>query len=359
MNENIKNFISIAGIILIILLLIKIKSILVYFIIGAIISFIGRPIMNKLSNFRLFKKTIPNGISSIITIFLILSIFSGITSLFLPLVLEQAKVISEINISEVTENFKGPINNLNNKLSKYNISLEKKEFEDKIKSLITSTNISNIINGFVGMLGNIYLAIFATLFISFFFLKDKFLLRKIILSFMKKNKHDKAKNALINSKYLLSRYFIGILIQISCITFLVTMGLSILGIENAIVIGFFAGLTNIIPYIGPMIGSFVGLTLSVITNLDLAPEIMLPFVLKVMIIFMITQIIDNIILQPTIFAKSVKAHPLEIFSVVMIGFQLGGLIGMIVAIPFYTLFRIFAKEFLSEFELIKNITKNI
>ena len=359
MNENLKNFISIAGIILIVLLLIKIKSILVYFIIGAIMSFIGRPIMNKLSNFRFFKKTIPNGISSIITIVLILSIFTGITSLFLPLVLEQAKVISEINISEVTENFKEPINNLNNKLSKYNISLEKQEFEDKIKSIITSTNISNIINGFVGMLGNIYLAIFATLFISFFFLKDKFLLRKIILSFMKKNKHDKAKNALINSKYLLSRYFIGILIQISCITFLVTMGLSILGIENAIVIGFFAGLTNIIPYVGPMIGSFVGLTLSIITNINLAPEIMLPFVFKVMVIFMITQIIDNIVLQPTIFAKSVKAHPLEIFSVVMIGFQLGGLIGMIVAIPFYTLFRIFAKEFLSEFELIKNITKNI
>ena len=86
---------------------------------------------------------------------------------------------------------------------------------------------------------------------------------------------------------------------------------------------------------------------------------MLPFVFKVMVIFMITQIIDNIVLQPTIFAKSVKAHPLEIFSVVMIGFQLGDLIGMIVAIPFYTLFRIFAKEFLSEFELIKNITKNI
>ena len=359
MNENLKNLISITGIVLIVLLLIKIKSILVYFVIGAIISFIGRPIMNKLSNFKLFKKTIPNGVSSIITIVLILSLFTGITSLFLPLVLEQAKVISEINISEVTENFKEPINNLNNKLSKYDISLEKKEVENKIKSLITSTNISNIINGFVGMLGNIYLAIFATLFISFFFLKDKFLLRKIILSFMNNNKHDKAKNALVNSKYLLSRYFIGILIQISCITFLVTTGLSILGIENAIVIGFFAGLTNIIPYIGPMIGSFVGLTLSVITNLDLAPEIMLPFVLKVMIIFMITQIIDNIILQPTIFAKSVKAHPLEIFSVVMIGFQLGGLIGMITAIPFYTLFRIFAKEFLSEFELIKNITKNI
>jgi predicted PurR-regulated permease PerM len=211
----------------------------------------------------------------------------------------------------------------------------------------------------MGMLGNIYLAIFATIFISFFFLKDKFLLRKITFSIINNDKHEKAKNALINAKYLLSRYFIGILIQISCVTFLVTMGLTFLGVENAIVIGFFAGLTNIIPYLGPMIGSFVGLTLSVITNLNLAPELLLPFAVKIMFLFMLTQIIDNMILQPTIFSRSVKAHPLEIFSIVMIGFQLGGLIGMIIAIPFYTLFRIFAKEFLSEFEFIQNITKNI
>tara|TARA_B100001750_G_C15513100_1_gene605051 strand:- start:2106 stop:3185 length:1080 start_codon:yes stop_codon:yes gene_type:complete len=359
MNKDIKNFISIAGVVLIILLIIKMKSIVIYFIIGAIISFIGRPVMNKLSDLKIFKKNIPSGLSAIFTIILILSCFVGITSLFLPLALEQAKVISAINITEVTENFKEPINTLNEKLNRYDVSFNKHEVDDKINTLIKSTNISNLINGFIGMLGNIYLAIFATLFISFFFLKDKFLLRKIVFSIITENKHNKAKNALINAKYLLSRYFIGILIQISCVTFLATMGLTILGVENAIVIGFFAGLTNIIPYIGPIIGSFVGLTLSIITNLHLAPELMLPFALKIMLIFMITQIIDNMILQPTIFARSVKAHPLEIFSIVMIGFQVGGLGGMIIAIPFYTLFRIFAKEFLSEFEFIKNITKNI
>ena len=54
-----------------------------------------------------------------------------------------------------------------------------------------------------------------------------------------------------------------------------------------------------------------------------------------------------------------KSDCIEIFILIMVGAELGGLIGMIVAIPFYTLFRVFAKEFLSEFELIKSITKNI
>ena len=108
----------------------------------------------------------------------------------------------------------------------------------------------------MSLLKNIYLGVFATLFMSFFFLRDKMLLKNFILSIIKKDNHDKTKKALRNAKYLLSRYFIGIMIQISCITFLVTMGLTGLEVENAIIIGFFAGIINIIPYIGPMIGGF-------------------------------------------------------------------------------------------------------
>ena len=71
------------------------------------------------------------------------------------------------------------------------------------------------------------------------------------------------------------------------------------------------------------------------------------------------QLIDNFLFQPLIFSNSVKAHPLEIFLVVLSAGIIWGISGMIVAIPFYTLLRIIAKEFLSEFKVIEQLTKNI
>jgi len=74
---------------------------------------------------------------------------------------------------------------------------------------------------------------------------------------------------------------------------------------------------------------------------------------------MVMQLLDNFILQPNIFSKSVKAHPLEIFIVVLMGAKIGGIIGMVVAIPIYTVLRVLAKVFLSEFKVVQSITKGI
>ena len=71
------------------------------------------------------------------------------------------------------------------------------------------------------------------------------------------------------------------------------------------------------------------------------------------------QMLDNFLLQPIIFSNSVNAHPLEIFLVILIAGTVAGISGMIFAIPFYTFIRIIAKEFLSQFEIVKSLTKNI
>ena len=76
-------------------------------------------------------------------------------------------------------------------------------------------------------------------------------------------------------------------------------------------------------------------------------------------VFAFMQLIDNILLQPNIFSKSVKAHPLEIFIVVMMGAKIGGIAGMVLAIPFYTAFRVIGKVFLSEFKVIQKLTRNM
>jgi len=81
--------------------------------------------------------------------------------------------------------------------------------------------------------------------------------------------------------------------------------------------------------------------------------------LKVASVFLIIQLLDNILFQPIIFSNSVNAHPLEIFLVISIGGTLGGIPFMILAIPGYTVLRIVAKEFLSEFKIVQDLTKRL
>ena len=156
---------------------------------------------------------------------------------------------------------------------------------------------------------------------------------------------------------MLTRYFGGIVIQMTIITVFVSGLLGVLGVENALLIGFFAALINVIPYVGPLIGAAFGLIITISSNLDLEFYTeMLPMLLKVGTVFGAMQMLDNFLLQPWIFSNSVMAHPLEIFIVILMGAQLNGIGGMVLAIPFYTVLRVIARVFLSEFRLVQKIT---
>ena len=170
----------------------------------------------------------------------------------------------------------------------------------------------------------------------------------------------KSAHAIDQTSKLLIRYFSGILLQMAIVTLLVAVPLRVMGIDNALLIAFFAAILNVIPYIGPIIGALFGVVITLSSNPS-APfySEMMPEMIRVLSVFIIMQIIDNFVLQPIIFSKSVKAHPLEIFLVVLIGAKLGGILGMVLAIPVYTVFRVIGKVFLSEFKVIQNLTRNI
>ncbi|HCV50559.1 AI-2E family transporter [Saprospiraceae bacterium] len=220
--------------------------------------------------------------------------------------------------------------------------------------------IPSIFSSFVGFFGNILVAIMSILFIAFFFLKEQGLFNNMITSILPNKYEGQTFTAINQSSKLLIRYFVGVVVQIMIITIFVSLALSILGVKNALLIGFFAALMNIIPYIGPILGASFAVLITLSSNLALPfYDEMLPLLFKVMGVFMVMQLLDNFILQPNIFSKSVKAHPLEIFIVVLMGAKIGGIIGMVVAIPIYTVLRVLAKVFLSEFKVVQSITKGI
>jgi predicted PurR-regulated permease PerM len=238
------------------------------------------------------------------------------------------------------------------------------DFFDRMKkslySFINPSIIPQLLTSVVGWVGNLLVAIMSILFIAFFFLREQGLFNNILSSFVPNEYEDQTIHAVGETSRLLIRYFTGILGQITVVTIFVSLILSLLGIKNALLIGFFAALMNVIPYIGPIIGATFGIIITLSSNLGIPfYDEMLPMLIKVMIVFGIMQLLDNFILQPNIFSKSVKAHPLEIFIVVLIGAKLGGIAGMVLAIPIYTVLRVIAKVFLSEFKVVQSITKSM
>jgi len=232
--------------------------------------------------------------------------------------------------------------------------------KENIISFINPKRIQNLLGGMVGFLGNMLIGVFSILFIAYFFLREQGLFTGMITNIVPDKYVIETEHAIDESSQLLVRYFIGIATQIVVITSLVSLLLSLFGVKNALLIAFFAALMNVIPYIGPILGATFAIAITFTSNLDLSfYNELLPVIGKVVIVFAIMQLIDNFLIQPFIFGRSVKAHPLEIFLIVLIGAQMGGILGMVLAIPVYTVMRVIGKVFLSEFKIIQKLTESI
>jgi predicted PurR-regulated permease PerM len=222
--------------------------------------------------------------------------------------------------------------------------------------------IQSFIGSLISILGNVLIAVFSITFITFFFLKDQRLFFESILMWVPDKYLGNVTRALYSIKNLLTRYFIGIVIQSTCIMILVTFGMTIAGIDfqQALVMGLIIGILNVIPYAGPWIGLAIAITMGVASHINQdINTVVIPLVTYMIIVEVITHLIDNIVFQPVIFSNSVRAHPLEIFIVVLAAGFAAGIPGMIFGIPAYTVLRVFAREFFYNFKAVQKITSSL
>ncbi|MCF7560132.1 AI-2E family transporter [Sabulilitoribacter multivorans] len=346
----------ILGVALVLFFLYKVQSVIGYIAIAAVISLIGRPIVLFLEGKLKFKNTI----AVIVTMVLLLGIFAGLVGLFIPLVIKQGQNLSLLNINELQRNIENLYIEIITYFDLHQIDVEQSLKESNLLSKIDFALIPNFLNSIISGLGSFSIGLFSVLFISFFFLKDSRLFENGIMTFIPDNKESRWKKSSTKIKDLLSRYFVGLIFQILILFIIYTIGLLIIGVENAIVIAFLCALLNLIPYVGPLVGAFLMLTLTMTSNLgESFSNIILPKTFWVFIVFIIGQLVDNFFSQPIIFSKSVKSHPLEIFLVILITGILFGVIGLIIAVPAYTAIKVILKEFLSENKIVKKLTKDI
>jgi len=362
MNSNtisagiLKAIAVIAGVLLLLYFLVKIQAVLTYVAIASVISLIGLPVVRFLRT----KLKLRNTLAVILTMLVMIGLLFGLVRMFIPLIVEQGHNLSLLNIDELQRN----IEDLYRQISEYfainNFNFEKSLKESNLLSKLNFSVIPEFLNSLISGFGSFSIGLFSVLFIAFFFLKDNRLLEEIIMVLVPDGKEARSKKSLHIIKDLLSRYFVGLIFQILILFIIYTVVLLIFGIKNAVVIAFLCALLNLIPYIGPLIGAFLMVVLTMSSNLGASfSEVILPKTTYVMIGFMIGQLVDNFFSQPFIFSKSVKSHPLEIFLVIIIGGLLFGVIGMITAGPSYTALKVIMKEFLSENKLVKELTKNI
>jgi predicted PurR-regulated permease PerM len=327
----------------------------------------GRPLVDLLCKIRVKKWSFPRPLGALITLMIIWGFIILFFVIFIPLITRQINYFSTIESEKIVQLVEGPINKIENLFRSFNKDLTteisiKDYFAQKVSEVLNINMIQNFLSSAFGILGNILIAIFSISFITFFFLKDQHLFFESILMWVPDKYTDNFTRALYSVKNLLTRYFIGILIQSTCIMILVDIGMTIAGIDfqQALVMGLILGILNVIPYVGPWLGLFIALIMGVASHINMDfKTVVVPLIYYMIIVEAITHTIDNVVFQPVIFSNSVRAHPLEIFIVILAAGFAAGIPGMILGIPAYTVIRVFAREFFYNFKAVQKITSGL
>lgn len=332
------------------------KSILIYIAISAVISMIGKPIVNMLCKIRIKKISFPRWLATIVTLIFIGCICLSLFLLLTPMIGEINNMFSNLNVSKFGADVQIPLDRLNQFIIKY-IPSAGSDFRievliiDYLKKFFSMDMFSNLLASVTSFILNLGISIFSIAFISFFMLLENGLITNTLTSILPSKYEEQTTRALSSINRLLSRYFVGISLESLFITILNSLGLIFIAKMHptlAIVIAFTSGILNIVPYVGPLIGEILAVLMGVITYINYGAGIaMTPYLLVILAIFLTTQLIDNYVFQPLIYSNSVKAHPLEIFLIILVAGHIGGVFGILIAIPTYTVIRVIASEFLS------------
>ena len=340
------------------------RSIVVFVGVSAVISLVTRPIFDLYSNVKIGKFFLGKTLSALLTVLTLWVVIVLFFRFTVPLIASEVQFFSKIDVPMALDKIGKLLSDTfaplrHSEFGQTIMSGFERQFEEALLTFLDFEQVRQFFSSLAGFLGGVFIAAFSISFITFFFLKEEGLLIGGILLFVPQKHEEGIRHALLSIRYLLRRYFLGILIQTTLVGAIVTVGFSILGIgfNHAAIIGIISGLMNIIPYLGPLFGAFFGISVGTLVYLQLPlPYSFFTFFGGMVSVYVVVQLMDNMLFQPLIFSNSVKAHPLEIFIVILGGGYLAGVLGMFFAIPVYTIIRVIAREFFNNNEVVKKLT---
>jgi predicted PurR-regulated permease PerM len=256
-------------------------------------------------------------------------------------------ILQKINYQDVINTFQKPLSSIENFLIQNIYPNRKtgfllKELTEITTQFIKSLDFSHILQNILSVTGSVLVYASAVFFLTFMLLYEKNLLRKQFLRTIPNAYFEVIATALYKIEVLLRSYLLGLMMQVGIFFLVLAIGLSIFGVKYAFTIAIFVAFLNLIPYLGVGIGFVFASVVTLSTDTQEAHTlwdfgVALSHLLPA---FVLAITLDSILVQPIIFSQSVKAHPLEIFGAVVAGATLGGGLGMLLAIPIYTIVKV-------------------
>lgn len=334
-------------------------DIVVYIFIAFVLTILGTPLVNLLMKIKYKKFKFPKTLAVLITMGVMFSLIYLFVRFFVPLVFSEIQNVLDIDPTMITDK-------LTNKVDEYTVIMQESGYllqaeyleklaTDNIKQILESFKISSLFGNVFNFITALVIGLFSVLFMTFFSLKDNQIFFKLIQKIIPTAYRENFANIVQATKKQLAKYLTGVFIEMIFVGVLEGVICWLLGVPNALLIGFFGGLLNIIPYVGPLIAAVLGLFFAVA---GVPPELIegnliITLVIKVLSAFAVVKLLDDFLLQPVIYGRSAHAHPLEIFIVILVAGHIGGVLGMIFAVPAYSLLRIIVKEFFSQYYTAK------
>ena len=359
-SKILKGAFTLMAVALILLVLWYLRSVVAYIILSAVLAIVGRPLVERLTAVKLFGRTLPRTIAASITLLIMWVVIGCLGMLFIPLVAGKANELLTLDWNSFAESIRGPLSELesyvNNFFATPIIDIIK-VVENMFKNFISGDFISAFTN-VASSLASLAIAMFSITFITFFFLRDSGLFHKIVALFFPEHVHSNIYHALDSITALLTRYFRGLLVESTIIMAVIAVSMLLWGMtfSNALITGLIMGTLNLIPYAGPVIGGLISMAMGILSPIggDIGYTLIV-----IGSTIAVVKLIDDFIIQPSLYSKRVNAHPLEVFIVILISGHIGGVWGMLLAIPSYTVVRVIASEFFSEYGVVRRLTGNI
>jgi predicted PurR-regulated permease PerM len=344
------------------------RSVISYILVAVVVSLIAKPLVKALQKIRIKGKKAPDWFLAALSLLLVIGLLLSVIVLIIPIISNIVKGISLANIETAAKSISIPLAETNEFLKTRFPSLGG-EFKlevlilQELQKLFNPAAFSSIIGSAASFLTSFGVGLFSVVFIGFFFIKDDGLFTKIVCALVPDKHEETTEKAIADIGYLLSRYFIGVLLEVAgvaMINFIGLMFIARLGFNASIGIAFLTGIFNVIPYVGPLLGGVLGTTLGLVLKYSSATPIGLDvnfwlFTGILIAIFCFAQLVDNFLYQPVIYSTSIKAKPLEIFIVLLIVGHIGGPLAMIIAIPCYTAVRVIAFRFFRHIKAIRRL----
>jgi predicted PurR-regulated permease PerM len=332
-------------------------EVVLYILAAAVLSLVGRPLVSRLTHINILGHNPSRTLAAALTLVVMWLVIGALGMLFIPLIYGKVDELASMDWASVTAVVESSLVNLEGLIERV-FAIEITDIGESFKQFmlgLVDIDVAKTFASVATIIKSVAISFFSISFITFYFMKEDNLFYRLVALFFPERFRSNVYNALDSITALLSRYFGGLMVESIVLMVIISVVMTLFGMHgsDALVIGLIIGVLNVIPYAGPVIGTLLSLCIALLSPIGgdvLHTAIVLCSTVAVV------KVVDDFIIQPTIYSDRVQAHPLEVFLCILIAGYIGGIWGMLFAIPLYTVIRVFAREFFSEYSLVQKLT---